>query len=467
MMSASPAAASPAAASPAARPLTALASGPLKGRIRVPGDKSISHRALMLGALALGETVISGLLEGEDVLATAAAMRAFGATVTRLGPGDWRVRGVGVGGFLEPESVIDYGNAGTGVRLAMGLAGSQALAATFTGDASLRRRPMGRILDPLRRMGVDVVARSQDRLPLTLRGPETLLPIDYRVPVPSAQVKSAVLLAGLNAPGVTSVIEPIMTRDHTERMLGAFGAAIEIESGVDGERIIRVEGQHDLKAQPIAVPGDPSSAAFPMVAALLVEGSDITIESVLLNPMRTGLIETLVEMGGDISIENRREAGGETIGDIRVRASRLKGVVVPPAHAPAMIDEYPVLAVAAAFAEGRTVMEGLGELRVKESDRIAAMAAGLAANGVACEEGPESLVVTGGRMVAGGATVKTHLDHRIAMSFLVLGLAAAKGVSIDDEAAIATSFPAFRPLMAGLGGAFQSTAEDPMRQDAS
>jgi len=439
-----------------AQPLAASASGPLKGRIRVPGDKSISHRSLMFGALAIGETLIDGLLEGEDVLSTASAMRAFGANVTRTGPGAWSVKGVGVGGFLEPQEVIDYGNAGTGVRLAMGLAGSQAIAVTFTGDASLRGRPMGRILEPLRRMGVQVIARSKDRLPLTMKGPDVALPIEYRVPVASAQVKSAVLLAALNTPGVTTVIEPVKTRDHTERMLAAFGAAIEIEEEADGTRIIRIEGRRDLKPQPISVPGDPSSAAFPMVAALIVEGSDITIESVLLNPMRTGLIDTLTEMGGDISIENRRTVGGESVGDIRVRSSRLKGVVVPPSRAPSMIDEYPVLAVAAAFAEGRTVMEGLGELRVKESDRIAAVAAGLTANGIACEEGPESLVVTGGFAAAGGGTVKTHLDHRIAMSFLVLGLAAPKAVTIDDAAPIATSFPQFRDMMTGLGARFEA-----------
>jgi len=439
-----------------AQPLAASASGPLKGRIRVPGDKSISHRSLMFGALAIGETQIDGLLEGEDVLSTAAAMRAFGASVTRTGPGVWSVKGVGVGGFLEPQEVIDYGNAGTGVRLAMGLAGSQAIAVTFTGDASLRGRPMGRILEPLRRMGVQVIARSKDRLPLTMKGPDVPLPIEYRVPVASAQVKSAVLLAALNTPGVTTVIEPVKTRDHTERMLAAFGAGIEIEEEADGTRIIRIEGRRDLKPQPISVPGDPSSAAFPMVAALIVEGSDITIESVLLNPMRTGLIDTLTEMGGDISIENRRTVGGESVGDIRVRSSRLKGVVVPPSRAPAMIDEYPVLAVAAAFAEGRTVMEGLGELRVKESDRIAAVAAGLTANGITCEEGPESLVVTGGFAAAGGGTVKTHLDHRIAMSFLVLGLAAPKAVTIDDAAPIATSFPQFRDMMTGLGARFEA-----------
>ena len=436
------------------RPLAALASGPLRGRIRIPGDKSISHRALMLGALAIGETVIEGLLEGGDVLATAEAMRAFGATVTRQAPGRWTVNGLGVGGLLEPEDVVDFGNAGTGVRLAMGLASNQATTVTFTGDASLRRRPMGRILDPLRRMGVQVLARSKDRLPLTLKGPDVALPIDYRVPVASAQVKSAVLLAGLNAPGVTRLVEPVPTRDHTERMLAAFGAAIEIETNADGERVISLEGQRDLKPQSVEVPGDPSAAAFPIVAALIVEGSDITVESVLLNPLRSGLLETLIEMGGDITIEKRRTVGGESVGDIRVRASRLRAVNVPAGLAPSMIDEYPILAVAASFAEGRTVMEGLGELRVKESDRIAAVAAGLAANGIACEEGPESLVVTG-RTGTGGGRVTTHLDHRIAMSFLVLGLATADRVAIDDAAPIATSFPEFRDLMTGLGARFE------------
>ncbi|MCX5494945.1 3-phosphoshikimate 1-carboxyvinyltransferase [Kaistia dalseonensis] len=440
--------------------LKAHAAPPLTGRIRVPGDKSISHRALMLGALAIGETTIEGLLEGGDVLATAAAMRAFGASVVQRSPGSWTVRGLGVGGFLEPEDIIDFGNAGTGVRLAMGLVGSQAIAATFTGDASLLRRPMGRILDPLRRMGVQVIARSKDRLPLTIKGPDVPLPIEYRLPVPSAQVKSAVLLAGLNTPGTTTIIEPVRSRDHTERMLAAFGAAIEIDQNDEGDRLIRIEGRRDLKPQSIVVPGDPSSAAFPIVAALLVPGSDITIEAVLLNPMRTGLIETLIEMGGDIAIENRRTVGGETVGDIRVRASRLKGVVVPAARAPAMIDEYPVLAIAAAFAEGQTVMEGLNELRVKESDRIAAVAAGLAANGISFEEGPESLAVTGGGDSIGGGTVSTALDHRIAMSFLVLGLAAGKPVTIDDAAPIATSFPEFRALMTGLGAHFEDVEEN-------
>ncbi len=438
-----------------ALPLIARRSGPLAGTVRPPGDKSISHRALMLGALAVGETSVEGLLEGEDILATVAAMRAFGATAARTGAGAWRISGPGVGGLLEPEGVIDYGNAGTGVRLALGIAGSHAFATTFTGDGSLVRRPMGRIFDPLRRMGVQVLARSGERLPATVRGPDTLVPIEYRVPVPSAQVKSAVLLAALNSGGVTTVIEPVPTRDHTERMLAAFGAAIEVEEGNDGVRTIRVEGGRNLKAQTIIVPGDPSSAAFLVVAALVVAGSDVTVENVLLNPTRIGLIETLIEMGGDISIGKRRNVGGEEVGDIRVKASRLKGVTVPAARAPSMIDEYPVLAVAAAFAEGDTLMEGIGEMRVKESDRINAVCVGLKANGVAVEDTPDSMLVHGMSKVPGGGTVTTHLDHRIAMSFAVLGLAADQAVTVDDARPISTSFPEFRSLMAGLGAEFE------------
>ena len=434
-----------------AQPLTARRSGPLAGTARPPGDKSISHRALMLGALTVGETAIDGLLESDDIVATVNAMRAFGATVTRTGAGAWRVNGLGVGGLLEPEAVVDYANAGTGVRLALGIAGSHAFATTFTGDASLVRRPMDRIFEPLQRMGVQVLARSNGRLPATIRGPETLVPIEYRVPVPSAQVKSAVLLAALNGGGVTTVIEPVATRDHTERMLAAFGAGIEIEDADDGIRTIRLEGGRNLKPQAIAVPGDPSSAAFPLVAALIVEGSDVTIENVLLNPTRTGLIETLAEMGGDIAIDKRRTVGGEEVGEIRVKASRLKGVTVPPARAPSMIDEYPVLAVAAAFAEGDTLMEGIGEMRVKESDRIASIVAGLKANGVEVEETADSMLVHGMASVPGGGAVATSLDHRIAMSFVVLGLAAEAPVTIDDTRPIATSFPEFRALLAGLG----------------
>ncbi len=437
-------------------PLSARAGHPLVGRIRVPGDKSISHRSLMFGAVALGETRIEGLLEADDVLGTGAAMRALGATVTRDGEGAWRVSGLGVGGLLEPEHVLDFGNAGTGSRLTMGLVGGHAIAATFVGDASLSRRPMGRVLNPLREMGVEVIARAGDRLPLTIKGPKTLVPITYRVPMPSAQVKSAVLLAGLNGPGVTTVIEPVATRDHTERMLEGFGASISVEIGAAGERIIRLEGRPELKAQHVVVPGDPSSAAFAVVAGLIVPGSDVTVENVLLNPLRTGLFQTLIEMGADLTIENERLSGGERIGDVHVRASTLKGVVVPPERAPAMIDEYPILAIAAAFAEGPTVMEGLEELRVKESDRLAAVARGLEANGIGCIEGAESLIVEGRQagVKIGGGTVTTHLDHRIAMAFLVLGLASDKAVSVDDTAMIATSFPSFRGLMEGLGAEF-------------
>ena len=444
----------------AAKPLRAKRSGPLTGTIRPPGDKSISHRALMLGALAVGETAIDGLLEGDDVLATAAAMRAFGATVTRTGAGAWRVAGLGVGGLLEPEHVIDYGNAGTGVRLAMGIAGSHSFASTFTGDVSLVGRPMGRVFEPLRRMGVQVLARAGDKLPATIKGPDALIPIEFRLSVPSAQVKSAVLLAALNSPGVTTIIEPTPTRDHTERMLTAFGAAIAIDTGEDGARLITLEGGQTLKPQVIVVPSDPSSAAFTVVAALIVEGSDVTIENVLLNPTRTGLIETLMEMGADITIANRRAVGGEEVGEIRIRASRLKGVTVPASRAPSMIDEYPVLAVAAAFAEGDTLMEGIGEMRFKESDRVAAVAAGLKANGIAAEDGPESLLVHGSAKVEGGGNVETRLDHRIAMSFLVLGLASEKPVTVDDARTIATSYPEFRNLMSGLGAKFAEADGD-------
>lgn len=444
-----------------AKPLRARRSGPLSGTMRPPGDKSISHRALMLGTLAVGETVIEGLLEGEDVLATAAAMRAFGATIERADSGAWHVNGLGVGGLLEPENVIDYGNSGTGVRLALGLAGGHAFTTTFTGDASLVGRPMERVLEPLRRMGVQSLARSGARLPLTIRGPDTLVPVEIRMAVASAQVKSSLLLAALNCGGVTTVIEPVPTRDHTERMLKAFGATIDIDTDDEGVRTIQLQGARDLKPQAITVPGDPSSAAFAMVAALIVEGSSITIENVLLNPTRTGLIETLREMGADIDITDRRSVGGEEVGDLAVKSSALKGVTVPAGRAPSMIDEYPILSVAAAFAEGETVMEGLGELRVKESDRVAAVAEGLRANGVEVEEDAESLLVRGASSVAGGGMVATHLDHRIAMSFLVMGLATQEPVAIDDGATIATSFPQFTDMMAGLG----ATIEDAPRDD--
>ncbi len=437
---------------PPLQPATARRSPPLTGHARVPGDKSISHRALLLGGLAAGETRITGLLEGDDVLRTAAAMRAFGASVEGAG-GEWIVRGVGNGCLLEPEGPLDFGNSGTGARLAMGLAGVYDMKTAFKGDASLSKRPMGRVLDPLRLMGVQVEATPGDRLPLTLRGPKTAAPITYRVPVASSQVKSAVLLAGLNAPGVTSVIEAAPTRDHTEKMLRAFGASLEVETDAGGLRHIRVGGQVRLTGQAIVVPGDPSSAAFIVVAALLVPGSDVLVENVLMNPTRTGLIDTLREMGASIEVLNGRATGGEDVADLRVRASELKGVTVPPERAPSMIDEYPVLAVAAAFAEGETLMQGLDELRVKESDRLASVAAGLKVNGVDCEEGKDWLLVRGspeGRGLGGG-TVETNLDHRVAMSFLVMGLAAENAVTVDETAMIATSFPRFADLMRGLG----------------
>lgn len=437
----------------APKPATARRSFALKGTARVPGDKSISHRSFMFGGLASGETRITGLLEGEDVLRTGEAMKAMGAKISRQG-NEWIIQGVGNGCLLEPEGPLDFGNAGTGSRLTMGLVGTYDMSTTFIGDASLSKRPMGRVLDPLRLMGVQVIdAAPGDRMPLTLRGPKHAAPIEYRVPMASAQVKSAVLLAGLNTPGITTVIEPVMTRDHTEKMLKGFGAEIEVETDGDGVRHIRITGQGKLTGQVIAVPGDPSSAAFPLVAALIVPDSDITIENVLMNPTRTGLILTLQEMGARIDLLNPRNAGGEDVADLRVRSSDLKGVRVPADRAPSMIDEYPVLAVAASFAEGETVMEGLEELRVKESDRLAAVARGLEANGVDCTEGKDSLSVRGtpGGKGNGGGTVATHLDHRIAMSFLVMGLASEKPVTVDDRGMIATSFPEFMDLMSGLG----------------
>ena len=435
------------------QPATARRSSGLSGRARMPGDKSISHRSMMFGALASGETRITGLLEGEDVLRTAAAMKAMGAGIEKHGD-EWVVRGMGNGCLLEPTEPLDFGNAGTGSRLTMGLVGTYDMTTTFVGDAALSKRPMGRVLDPLRLMGVEVVSSAEgDRMPLTLRGPRVATPITYRVPMASAQVKSAVLLAGLNAPGVTTVIETVMTRDHTEKMLKGFGATIEVETDANGARHIRVQGQTPLAGVTIAVPGDPSSAAFPLVAALIVPGSDIVIENVLMNPTRTGLITTLLEMGASIELLNRRDAGGEDVADLRVRSSELKGVSVPADRAPSMIDEYPVLAVAASFAEGETLMQGLDELRVKESDRLAAVARGLEANGVDCTEGKDWLSVRGrpGGRGLGGGTVATHLDHRIAMSFLVMGLASEKPVTVDDRAMIATSFPEFMGLMARLG----------------
>ena len=431
--------------------LIARRSGPLKGVVRAPGDKSISHRALILGALASGVTEIEGLLEGEDVRRTAAAMAAFGATVERRGEGVWRVEGVGR--FAEPTDVIDCGNAGTGVRLIMGAAAGFTMAATFTGDGSLRGRPMNRVLTPLGLMGASWICRAGGRLPLTLKG-GGLKHIAYRLPEPSAQVKSAVLLAGLNATGGAEVIEPEATRDHTERMLRGFGAEVEVrEVGV--ERHIRLAGGQQLTGTSIRVPGDPSSAAFPLVAALVIPGSEVTVQGMLMNPLRIGLLETLVEMGADLTISNRRDAGGEEVADVTARWSELRGVDVPPERAPSMIDEYPILAVAAAFAQGPTVMRGIGEMRVKESDRIALMAAGIAACGVGVEEEADALTVVGAKRanhpVAGGARVTTHGDHRIAMSHLILGLASDRPVSVDEPGMIATSFPEFVGLMRGLG----------------
>ncbi|SOE17183.1 3-phosphoshikimate 1-carboxyvinyltransferase [Hoeflea halophila] len=438
------------------RPAKASKSAALKGDLAVPGDKSMSHRALMLGGLAAGETRITGLLEGEDVLATARAMQAMGAAIRKDGD-SFIINGTGNGCLLAPEAALDFGNSGTGCRLIMGLVAPYDFETRFIGDASLCSRPMARVLDPLRLMGVQVQAEAGDRLPVTLRGPRTPAPISFRVPVASAQVKSAILLAGLNTPGLTTVIEPVPTRDHSERMLQAFGAALETETGADGARTIRLEGRGRLTGQVIDVPCDPSSAAFPLVAALIVQGSDLTLRNVLMNPARTGMILTLQDMGADIEILNRRSTGGEDVADLRVRASELSGVAVPAERAASMIDEYPVLAVAASFARGETVMQGLSELRVKESDRLATMARGLTLNGVDCTEGEDWLSVRGrpdgkglGAPAADGI-VATRLDHRIAMSFLVMGLASEHPVRIDDCALIATSFPGFMAMMNGIG----------------
>jgi 3-phosphoshikimate 1-carboxyvinyltransferase len=438
---------------PPPRPLSAAApSAPLAGRLGVPGDKSISHRALMFGALAVGTTRITGLLEGEDVLRTAAAMRALGAEVTQDGPGAWRVAGRGVGGLVEPAEVLDMGNSGTAARLLLGLLSGHPIFAVMTGDASLRRRPMKRVTDPLSATGAQFWTREGGRLPLAVRGAADPLPIDYVLPVASAQVKSACLLAGLCAPGTTRVVEPEPTRDHTENMLRHFGATVSVTDTPQG-RVVTLEGQPELVAAPVVVPGDPSSAAFPIVAALLVPGSRVVVENVGLNPLRTGLIATLREMGAALRVENERLAGGEPVGDIVAEYTALTGVAVPPRRAPSMIDEYPILAVAAAAARGTTRMQGLAELRVKESDRLAATAALLAANGVACAIEGDDLVVQGtGGAIPGGGVVQTHMDHRIAMSALVMGLAARAPVAVDDAAFIDTSFPGFAALMNGLAG---------------
>lgn len=436
---------------PEPSPLTARRGGPLTGSAQVPGDKSISIRALILGALAVGETRITGMLQGEDALNTAKAMQALGAGVERTGEGQWRVRGVGVGGFAEPKQALDFGNSGTGCRLALGAVAGCPITATFDGDASLRSRPMRRVLEPLERIGAHALASTDGRLPLTLAGARDPIPIVFKPPVPSAQLKSATLLAGLSAPGETTVIEAEATRDHTEKMLKHFGAELRVDPFESNGRCIRLTGQPELIPRPVTVPADPSSSAFPLVAALLVPGSDVILKSVMMNPLRTGLFTTLSEMGASIEAIDRRTEGGEEVADLRVRAGALRAVEVPAARAPSMIDEYPILAVAASFAEGITVMRGLKELRVKESDRLAATAALLRVNGVKVEIEGDDLIVEGHGRVAGGGAVTTHMDHRIAMAALVLGLTSERPVRIDDGSFIATSFPGFVELMTSLG----------------
>jgi len=440
-------------------PLTARRNGPLAGRARVPGDKSISIRALILGALAVGETRVEGLLEGEDVLCTAAAMRALGAHVANDN-GVWRLKGFGVGGGLEPRDVLDLGNSGTAARLLTGILASHPFTSFMTGDASLRSRPMKRVMEPLQRMGARFAGRDGGRMPLAVLGSDELVPIEYRLPMASAQVKSCILLAGLNTAGETTVVEPEATRDHTERMLRHFGAEVRVAPSEGGGKRITIVGWPELKGRDIVVPGDPSSAAFAVVAAAIRPGSDIVVENVGVNPLRTGLYVTLKEMGADLVFENQRDVGGEPVADLHVRGGSLKGVDVPPERAPTMIDEYPILAVAAACAAGKTRMLGLAELRAKESDRLSSVAAGLAANGVPHEIEADSLIVNGtGSAPAGGGLVKTHLDHRIAMSFLVLGLGSRQPVAIDDGQPIDTSFPGFTTLMAGLGAPIEAEGQ--------
>jgi 3-phosphoshikimate 1-carboxyvinyltransferase len=433
-------------------PLTAHSGGQLAGRVKVPGDKSISHRALLLGALATGKTGIAGLLESEDVVNTAHALAALGAPVRKTESGTWEVLGRGTGGLREPSCELDFGNSGTGARLMMGVLAGHDMRVTMTGDASLSRRPMGRVLRPLLEMGLEVEG-GRETLPLTLRGTSRLVPIEYELPVPSAQVKSAVLLAGLMTAGETTVIEKEPTRDHTERMLAFFGAKVRTQTD-GGKTRITVAGEAELEGRDVSVPGDPSSAAFLVAAAVIVPGSDVTVEGVLVNPTRTGFYTTLQEMGAGLDFLNKREEGGEPVADIRARFGKLRGVRVPPGRAPSMIDEYPILAVVAGFAQGTTRMEGLSELKVKESDRLAATAAGLIANGVRVEVEGDVLSVHGNGSVAGGGTVATHLDHRIAMAFLTMGLASGKPVTVDDTAMIATSFPEFRALMEALGARY-------------
>ena len=433
-------------------PLISSAAGPLRGTSAVPGDKSISHRALMFGALAVGETRVSGLLEGADVAATAAALRALGAIIERADDGSWRVQGVGVGGLAEPDEVLDFGNSGTSVRLLAGICASHGFTTFMTGDASLRRRPMGRVIEPLERMGARFEARSGGRLPLAVTGADHPLPIEYRLPVASAQVKSAVLLAGLNAPGETRVVEPAPSRDHTERLLRLFGARVSVETCADGASTISVAGYPELEPCTLTVPGDPSAAAFPLAAALIVPGSDLVLRDVGVNPRRIGLFETLREMGAALEMGSLREQAGEPVADLAVRAGPLRAVDVPAARAPSMIDEYPILSVVAACADGTTRLNGLGELKVKESDRLGATAAGLRAAGVTVTERDDGLDIVGcGGPPPGGGRVATHLDHRIAMAFLTLGMASEKPMSVDDGSMIGTSYPGFVADMNQLG----------------
>ena len=442
--------------------LRARASGALSGQTRVPGDKSISHRALMTGAVAIGTTTISGLLEGDDVRRTAAALGVLGVVIERRAPGEWRVEGVGVGGLGEPAAVLDMGNSGTGARLLMGLVSTHPFVSHFTGDASLARRPMGRVTEPLQRMGAEFITRTGGRLPLAVIGTDMPVPIVYRLPVASAQVKSAILYAALNAPGETTVIEPEPTRDHSERMLRHFGATVRV-TDAEGARAVTIGGQCELVGKAVAIPADISSAAFPLVAALLVEGSEIALPGIGVNPLRAGLLETLAEMGADIARANARELAGEPVADLRVRASALRAVDVPAARAPRMIDEYPILAVAAAFARGTSRFRGLAELRVKESDRLGAVARGLTQCGVKVEIDGDDLLVHGtGRPPRGGARIATELDHRIAMAFLVLGLASEQPVAIDDAQPIDTSFPGFGALMGALGADIAPADDPPM-----
>jgi 3-phosphoshikimate 1-carboxyvinyltransferase len=424
------------------------------GEVQVPGDKSISHRALMFGGMATGNLRISGLLEAEDVLNTAAAMRAFGAKVERMDDGSWQVSGCGIGGLSQPAGPLDFGNAGTGTRLIMGVIAGHDMTVKLVGDASLSRRPMGRVLDPLKAMGLEVLEGERETLPLTIRGSGSLVPIEYKLPVPSAQVKSAILIAGLMARGETTVLEAEATRDHTERMLRYLGADVSTKTRGD-MTAITVHGDAELQGRDIVVPGDPSSAAFLVAAAVIVPGSEVTVEGVLINETRSGLYTTLREMGADVVFLNERDEGGERVADIRARSTSLKGVTVPAERAPSMVDEYPVLAVVAAFADGETVMQGLAELRVKESDRLTATAGGLAANGVTVRVEGDNLIVTGGTSVTGGGVVATHLDHRIAMAFLTLGLATETPVTVDDAGIIATSFKEFTSLMTSLGASFE------------